>query len=81
VAQLYVRDLVGSVTRPVRELKGFQRLELAPGESARVRFSLHSDELAFHNADMRRVTEPGRFKLWIGPHARSGLEAEFEVVE
>nr|HPL29974.1 beta-glucosidase BglX [Anaerolineae bacterium] len=81
VAQLYVRDLVASLARPVRELKGFQRVELAPGEAARVRFALHTDDLSFHNAEMRRVTEPGRFQLWVGPDARGGLQGQFEVVE
>lgn len=80
VVQLYVRDLIGSLTRPVRELKGFRRVELQPGESRRVSFDLHTDDLAFHNADMQRVTEPGKFHLWIGPDAQSGLWAEFEVV-
>ncbi|MGQ9684194.1 MAG: glycoside hydrolase family 3 N-terminal domain-containing protein [Anaerolineae bacterium] len=80
VVQLYVRDLVASLTRPVRELKGFQRVALGPGESERVRFVLRSEDLAFHNAHMQRVTEPGRFMVWIGPDARRGLEGEFEVV-
>jgi len=81
VIQLYVRDLVGSVTRPVKELKGFQRLSLEPGESRQVRFSLPTDALAFHNQDMERVIEPGRFHLWIGPDSASGLRGEFEVVD
>jgi beta-glucosidase len=80
VVQIYVRDLVGSVTRPVRELKGFQRVALEPGESRQVQFTLHTADLAFHNADMQRVTEPGRFHLWIGPDAQSGLQGEFEVL-
>ena len=81
VAQLYVRDRVGSVTRPVRELKGFQRLELEPGESARVRFELRAVDLAFHDADMELVTEPGAFHLWIGPDSTGGLQGSFELVE
>lgn len=81
VAQLYVRDLVASVTRPLRELKGFARIALDPGESWKVRFELHTDELSFHNRDMELVTEPGRFHLWIGPDSAGGLQAEFEVVE
>ncbi len=63
VAQLYVRDLVGSVIRPVKELKGFQRVTLKPGERRTVRFHLHTDDLAFHDRLMGRVTEPGRFKV------------------
>ena len=81
VVQFYVRDLVGSVTRPVRELKGFQRIALEPGEGRQVLFELHTDDLAFHNIDMERVTEPGGFRLWIGSHSQSGLQGEFEVME
>jgi beta-glucosidase len=80
VVQLYVRDLVGSVTRPIRELKGFHRVDLAPGASQDVTFTLHTDDLAFHNAAMQRVTEPGAFHLWIAPDATSGLRGEFEVM-
>jgi beta-glucosidase len=80
VVQLYVRDRVGSVTRPVRELKGFQRVDLAPGASQEVTFALHTGDLAFHNTAMEYVTEPGHFHLWIAPNAASGLRAEFEIV-
>jgi beta-glucosidase len=80
VAQLYVRDLVGSVTRPVRELKGFEKLELGPGESSTVTFQLHTDDLAFHGRDMRRRTEPGRFLAWIGGSSEASLGTEFELV-
>ncbi|MEZ4634022.1 MAG: glycoside hydrolase family 3 C-terminal domain-containing protein [Caldilineaceae bacterium] len=72
VVQLYVRDLVGSLTRPVRELKGFQRVELEPGAQIDVSFTLHTDDLAFHNADLQLVTEPGDFHLWIAPDATAG---------
>jgi len=81
VVQLYVRDLVGSLTRPVKELKGFQRIELGPGESREVCFELHTDDLAFHNAEMQRVTEPGQFHLWIGTSSAEGLQGEFAVVD
>lgn len=80
VVQLYVRDLVGSRTRPVRELKGFERITLAPGESQTVSFTLNTDQLAFHNPDMERVTEPGDFHLWIAPDSASGLKGEFTIV-
>ncbi len=80
VVQLYVRDLVGSVTRPVRELKGFRRVELAPGAQTDVSFTLHTDDLAFHNAALQRVTEPGEFHLWIGPDAARGVRGVFSVV-
>jgi beta-glucosidase len=81
VAQLYVRDLVGSVTRPVRELKGFQRLRLAPGQSVTVTFRLHSDDLAFFGRDNTEVVEPGVFHLWVGGSSVAGLRGEFRLVE
>jgi beta-glucosidase len=79
VTQLYVRDPVASVTRPVRELKGFRRVRLAPGETRTVSFELHTDDLAFHGRDMRCRTEPGRFHLWIGGSSTAHLRAEFEI--
>ncbi|QKX19067.1 glycoside hydrolase family 3 C-terminal domain-containing protein [Microbulbifer sp. YPW1] len=78
-AQLYVRDLVGSVSRPVRELKGFERVSLSPGESRRVTFSLKASQLAFHNTDMEQVIEPGNYQVWIAPDAQSGLEGNFTL--
>jgi len=80
VAQLYVRDLVGNVTRPVRELKGFRRIRLRPGEAARVEFTLHTDELAFYGRDMRLMTEPGDFQVWIGGSAQAELGTAFRIV-
>jgi len=79
VVQLYVRDLVGSVTRPVKELKGFQRIALAPGESVRVSLAVPADELGFHGPDNRYIVEPGAFRVWIGPNSVEGLEGEFEL--
>lgn len=81
VVQLYVRDLVGNVTRPVRELKGFQRVKLQPGEDKRVNFTLHTDELAFYNRKMEQVTEPGMFHVWIGGNSDAELWSEFEIVD
>jgi beta-glucosidase len=81
VAQLYVRDVVGSVTRPVRELKGFQRRALEPGEGCTVTFELWTDALAFHGRDMRRVTEAGEFHVWIGGSAKADLRGTFHVVD
>jgi beta-glucosidase len=81
VAQLYVRDLVGNVTRPVRELKGFQRVRLQPGQSQIVCFTLHTDELAFYDRKMQRVTEPGMFHVWIGGNSDAHLWSEFELIE
>ena len=81
VVQLYVRDLVGSVTRPVKELKGFRRIRLKPGERQRISFTLHTDELAFYGRDMQRVSEPGQYHVWIGGSSDAPLWAEFEVHE
>ena len=78
--QLYVRDLVGSVTRPVKELKEFQQVALQPGESKTVRFEVPVSGLGFHGLDMQYVVEPGAFKVWIGPNSAEGLEGEFRVV-
>jgi len=79
VVQLYVRDLVGDVTRPVRELKGFQRVTLEPGESTMVEFSLNTKDLSFHNLRYEEVTEPGEFRIWIAPNAVDGLESSFWI--
>ncbi|UCC65302.1 MAG: glycoside hydrolase family 3 C-terminal domain-containing protein [Anaerolineae bacterium] len=81
VVQLYVRDLVGSVTRPVKELKGFQRVSLAPGQSKRVRFQVPVQQLGFHGLTMGYLVEPGEFKVWVGPNAAEGLEGAFTILE
>jgi len=80
VVQLYVRDVVGNVTRPVKELKGFQRLRLKPGESQTILFDLHTDNLAFYGRDMRLMTEPGDFHVWIGGSSDADLRTEFRIV-
>ena len=79
VVQLYVRDLVGSVTRPVRELKGFERVTIAPGKTTEVVFELDIQDLAFYGKDMVRKVEPGRFQVWIAGDSASGQPAGFEV--
>jgi beta-glucosidase len=79
VVQLYLRDLVGSVTRPVKELKGFQRVRLAPGESRRVSFTVGPDALAFYGAEMKFAAESGDFHLWIGGSSRADLQAAFTL--
>ncbi len=81
VVQLYIRDLVGNVTRPIKELKGFEKISLKPGQSQTVNFSLHTDDLAFYNQKMQLVTEPGDFHLWIGGSSDAELFSEFEVVQ
>jgi beta-glucosidase len=80
VVQLYVRDLVGSVTRPVRELKDFRRIGLKPGERTTVRFELSADALAFHGRDMRWSAEPGEFLAWVGGSAEASLMTRFCIV-
>jgi beta-glucosidase len=81
VVQLYIRDVAASVTRPVKELKGFQRITLKPGEKRRIEFILASEQLAFYNRDMRFVVEPGEFKVFVGTNSVEGLEGGFRVVE
>ncbi|HEX4681246.1 MAG TPA: fibronectin type III-like domain-contianing protein, partial [Gemmatimonadaceae bacterium] len=66
VAQLYIRDEVSSATRPVKELRGFQRITLRAGETRTVSFELGPDHLSYHGADMKRVVEPGRFEIMAG---------------
>ena len=80
VLQLYVRDLVASMTRPVREMKAFERIELDAGESREVRFAVPVQNLGFFDSEMNYVVEPGKFKLWIGPSSVDGLETEFEII-
>lgn len=80
VVQLYVQDKVGSVTRPVKELKAFQRVELKAGESKTVTFTLPVSDLAFWRYDMTYGVEPGDFKLWVGTNSAEGLSAEFSVL-
>ena len=79
VAQLYVQDKVGSVVRPVKELKRFERVTLAPGESRTVTFELPVSELAFWNFDMEYVVEPGDFRLWVAGDSASGTPVDFCV--
>jgi beta-glucosidase len=81
VVELYIRDLFASVSRPVKELKGFRRVHLKPGEKKAVDFTLNTSDLAFYNIHMQWVTEPGAFHLWIGPDSDRGLRAEFQVTE
>jgi beta-glucosidase len=81
VAQLYVRDVAASMTRPVRELKGFERVTLQPGERRRVEFRLTPEHLGFYNRALRFVVEPGEFKVFAGTSSAGGLEASFRVVE
>lgn len=77
--QLYVRDLVGSVVRPVKELKGFKKINLQPGASQKVTFTLSSDDLKFYTQDMSFKAEPGAFKVFVGGSSADVLEAGFEL--
>ena len=79
VAQLYVQDKVGSVVRPVKELKRFERVTLAPGETRTLTFELPVSELAFWNIDMEYVVEPGDFRLWVAGDSASGEPVDFHV--
>jgi beta-glucosidase len=81
VVQLYVRDLVASMSRPIKELRGFQKISLAPGEKKRVEFILRTEDLGFfYTPDRRFVVEPGEFKVWVGPNSVEGLESSFDVI-
>ena len=80
VAQLYLQDVVASVTRPLRQLKGFERMELAPGESREVSFLLDAQSISFYRQDMSYGYEPGQFKVWVGSSSTADLEGSFEVL-
>ena len=79
VVQLYTRDMVGSITRPVKELKGFQKIELKAGQSKTIEFKISADDLRFYNSDLKFVAEPGDFKVFIGGNSRDGREASFKL--
>jgi beta-glucosidase len=82
IVQLYIRDEVSSVTRPIKELKDFRRIRLEPGQTKTVQFVITPDKLSFLNEDMRRVVEPGLFDIMVGPSSSSDklLTAKLEVV-
>ena len=79
VVQLYIQDVVASVTRPLRQLKGFERVELAPGESREISFQLDAESISFYRQDMSYGYEPGQFKVWVGGSSTADLEGIFEV--
>jgi len=79
VVQLYLRDEVSSVTRPTKELKGFERISLKPGETRTVSFELGTAALQFFNRSMKRVVEPGRFTVMVGPNSVDLQAASFSV--
>jgi beta-glucosidase len=79
--QMYIRDLVGSIVRPVKELKGFQQVFLKPGESKTVRFTLSANDLKFYNKDLKYNYEPGDFKIFIGSNSEAVKEADFTLLK
>jgi beta-glucosidase len=80
VVQLYIRNRSASVTRPVRELKGFRKVKLAPGESTEVDFVLRRDDLMFVGQGLRPTVEPGQFDVWIAPSAVGGVQSSFTLM-
>jgi len=80
VVQLYIRDLVGSVIRPVRELKAFEKIDLEPSQSKEVIFVITNEMLKFYGADMRFDSEAGSFKVFVGGDSTTQNEIEFELV-
>ncbi|HYU97487.1 MAG TPA: glycoside hydrolase family 3 N-terminal domain-containing protein [Pyrinomonadaceae bacterium] len=79
VVQLYIRDTAASMTRPVKELKGFQRVTLQPGQKKHLEFGLSPEHLGFWNREMRFVVEPGEFKVMVGPNSDDLIETKFAV--
>ena len=81
VVQLYIRDVAASVTRPVKQLRGFERIELQPGQKRLVNFVLKPEHLGFLNRNMQFQVEPGMFQIFVGNSSESGLTGEFEVIK
>ena len=79
VVQLYIRDVVGSIARPVKELKGFQRLSIKAGETATATFTIDASKLKFYNYDLKEVVEPGEFDVMVGPNSRDLKRATITV--
>jgi beta-glucosidase len=79
VVQLYIRDDISSLTRPVKELKGFNRITLKAGETKTVEFKIGRDELQFYNSDMIRVVEPGKFIIMVGGNSEDVIKKEFYI--
>jgi len=80
VVQLYIQDVVGSITRPVKELKGFQKIKLEAGVSQRVEFKLSVTDLSFYNSDLKFGAEPGKFQVFIGSNSRDTQAVGFTLV-
>jgi beta-glucosidase len=80
VVQLYIRDVVGTNTRPLKELKGFQKISLKPGESRQVTFTIGIDDLKFYNNELKWIAEPGEFRVMIGTNSRDVKQASFNLL-
>ncbi len=80
IVQLYTKDIVGSVTRPIKELKGFQKIDLKKGEKQTVVFELSAQDLKFYNSELQFVAEPGDFEVFVGTNSDTTLKAKFELV-
>jgi beta-glucosidase len=78
--QLYIQDVSASVTRPVKELKGFQKVALSAGATTRVEFTIRVQDLGFIDRFGKYVVEPGQFNVWVGPNSSEGLRETFTVV-
>ncbi|MEO6684059.1 MAG: fibronectin type III-like domain-contianing protein, partial [Ginsengibacter sp.] len=81
VVQMYIRDMVGSIIRPVKELKGFQKVMLKAGETKTLTFTITEETLKFYNADLKHVAEPGDFKVFVGNSSANVKEADFKLVQ
>jgi beta-glucosidase len=81
IAQLYIRATGGTVEEPVRELKGFQRVALQPGETKHLEFVLGRDELSHYDVNMRRTVEPGEISVWVGGSSLATRTAGFEITK
>jgi beta-glucosidase len=80
VVQLYIHDIAASITRPVRQLKGYRRVSLAPGKSEKVSFTLRRSDLAFVGESLKPTVEPGAFRVWIAPSAEAeGVSGTFTL--
>ena len=78
---MYLRDLVGSISRPVLELKDFQKVEVKKGTKIQVEFEIDIDDLKFYNQDLQFVAEPGIFEVFVGTNSKELLKAEFEFIK
>lgn len=81
VVQLYVRDLIASITRPLKELKGFQKINIAKGETKKVTFTLTKTDLAFYNSNLEFKAENGEFEVFVGTNSQDCLLAKFFLTD